>query len=75
MPDFRRGDEGGGERSGHPIGPDTAGAGGCWLGRGYPLRSTMADIEPLDRGDARLLLKDGSRAPCSRRYRRGSRLG
>lgn len=26
-------------------------------------------IEPLDTGDARLVLKDGSRVPCSRRYR------
>lgn len=26
-------------------------------------------IEPLDTGDARLLLKDGTRIPCSRRYR------
>lgn len=26
-------------------------------------------IEPLDTGDARLLLKDGNRIPCSRRYR------
>jgi hypothetical protein len=30
-------------------------------------------IEPLDSGDARLLLKDGSRIPCSRRYRNALR--
>jgi DNA-binding LytR/AlgR family response regulator len=29
----------------------------------------LVQIEPLDTGDARLLLKDGSRVPCSRRYR------
>jgi hypothetical protein len=29
----------------------------------------LEQIEPLDTGDARLLLKDGSRIPCSRRYR------
>ncbi len=64
-------------------------------GRDYPLRITMAaieprmdparfvrvhrswmvnldciaEIEPLDTGDARLLLRDGSKVPCSRRYR------
>ena len=64
-------------------------------GRDYPLRTTMAaieprmdparfvrvhrswmvnldciaEIEPLDTGDARLLLRDGSKVPCSRRYR------
>jgi DNA-binding LytR/AlgR family response regulator len=64
-------------------------------GRDYPLRSTMAALEPrldparfvrvhrsymvhLDRiveiqpqesGDARLVMQDGSRIPCSRRYR------
>ncbi len=64
-------------------------------GRDYPLRATMAgieprmdparfvrvhrsymvnldclaEIEPLDTGDARLLMRDGSRVPCSRRYR------
>jgi hypothetical protein len=64
-------------------------------GREYPLRSTMAaleprldptrfvrvhrsymvnldclaEIEPLESGDARLLMRDGSRVPCSRRYR------
>lgn len=34
-------------------------------------------IEPLETGDARLVLKDGSRVPCSRRYRGtlGTRLG
>ncbi len=63
--------------------------------RDYPLRSTMAsieprmdpnkfvrvhrsymvnldfikEIEPLDTGDARILMKDGSMIPCSRRYR------
>ena len=29
----------------------------------------LSQIEPLDAGDARLLLKDGTRIPCSRRYR------
>jgi hypothetical protein len=29
----------------------------------------IASIEPLDTGDARLHLKDGSTVPCSRRYR------
>jgi hypothetical protein len=29
----------------------------------------LASIEPLDSGDARLHLKDGSTVPCSRRYR------
>jgi DNA-binding LytR/AlgR family response regulator len=29
----------------------------------------LDQIEPLDTGDARLVLKDGSRVPCSRRYR------
>ena len=64
-------------------------------GRAYPLRATMAgieprmdparfvrvhrsymvnldclaEIEPLDTGDARLTLRDGTRLPCSRRYR------
>ena len=64
-------------------------------GRDYPLRSTMAaleprldpsrfvrvhrsymvnldclaEIEPLDSGDARLRMRDGSAVPCSRRYR------
>lgn len=63
--------------------------------RDYPLRTTMAaieprmdpnkfvrvhrsymvnldfikEIEPLDTGDARILMKDGSMVPCSRRYR------
>ena len=27
------------------------------------------EIEPLDTGDARILMKDGSLIPCSRRYR------
>jgi DNA-binding LytR/AlgR family response regulator len=64
-------------------------------GRAYPLRATMAgieprldpgrfvrvhrsymvnldclaEIEPLESGDARLVLRDGTRLPCSRRYR------
>ncbi len=64
-------------------------------GRDYPLRATMAgieprmdpvrfvrvhrsymvnldclvEIEPLETGDARLTLRDGTRLPCSRRYR------
>ena len=64
-------------------------------GRDYPLRATMAgieprldpgrflrvhrsyminlnclaEIEPLETGDARLLMTDGTRLPCSRRYR------
>ncbi|MDQ3271674.1 MAG: LytTR family transcriptional regulator, partial [Pseudomonadota bacterium] len=29
----------------------------------------VAEIEPLDSGDARLRMKDGSQIPCSRRYR------
>lgn len=29
----------------------------------------LVQIEPLDTGDARLLLKDGTHVPCSRRYR------
>ena len=29
----------------------------------------VAEIEPLDSGDARLKMKDGSSVPCSRRYR------
>lgn len=29
----------------------------------------VAEIEPLDAGDARLRMKDGSPVPCSRRYR------
>lgn len=38
----------------------------------------LVQIEPLDTGDARLLMKDGTRVPCSRRYRnalRGDRVG
>lgn len=68
-------------------------------GRDYPLRTTMAaieprldrarfvrvhrsyivnldcvaEIEPLETGDARLRMKDGSLVPCSRRYRSGLR--
>jgi len=64
-------------------------------GREYPLRATMAgieprldptrfvrvhrsymvnldclaEIEPLETGDARLLMRDGTKVPCSRRYR------
>ncbi len=33
----------------------------------------LSQIEPLDAGDARLLLKDGTRIPCSRRYREALR--
>ena len=29
----------------------------------------VSEIEPLESGDARLLMRDGSRIPCSRRYR------
>lgn len=29
----------------------------------------LAEIEPLDTGDARLLMRDGMKIPCSRRYR------
>lgn len=29
----------------------------------------LAEIEPLDTGDARLLMRDGIKVPCSRRYR------
>lgn len=69
-------------------------------GRHYPLRSTMAaleprldprrfqrvhrsyivnldhlaEIEPLDTGDARLRLRDGTQVPCSRRYREALRV-
>lgn len=64
-------------------------------GRDYPLRATMAgieprmdparfvrvhrsymvnldclaEIEPLETGDARLVMRDGTKVPCSRRYR------
>ncbi|HMB56917.1 MAG TPA: LytTR family DNA-binding domain-containing protein [Arenimonas sp.] len=64
-------------------------------GREYPLRATMAgieprmdparfvrvhrsymvnldclaEIEPLETGDARLVMRDGTKVPCSRRYR------
>ena len=70
-------------------------------GRDYPLRATMAgieprldparfvrvhrgyivnldnvsEIEPLETGDARLTLKDGTKVPCSRRYRPALRAG
>ncbi len=33
----------------------------------------LVQIEPLDTGDARLLLNDGTRIPCSRRYRQALR--
>jgi hypothetical protein len=33
----------------------------------------LVQIEPLDTGDARLLLKDGTHVPCSRRYRQALR--
>ncbi len=33
----------------------------------------LVEIEPLDTGDARLKLKDGTVVPCSRRYRAGLR--
>jgi len=33
----------------------------------------LVQIEPLDAGDARLLLKDGTHIPCSRRYRQALR--
>jgi hypothetical protein len=29
----------------------------------------LSEIEPLDTGDARLLMRDGMKIPCSRRYR------
>jgi DNA-binding LytR/AlgR family response regulator len=29
----------------------------------------LAEIEPLESGDARLQLRDGASIPCSRRYR------
>lgn len=32
-------------------------------------RDRIAEIEPLEAGDARLRMKDGSQVPCSRRYR------
>ena len=32
-------------------------------------RDAIAEIVPLDSGDARLVMKDGSAVPCSRRYR------
>ena len=32
-------------------------------------RDAIAEIVPLDSGDARLAMKDGSTVPCSRRYR------
>lgn len=70
-------------------------------GREYPLRTTMAaieprldparfvrvhrsymvnldhiaEIEPLDTGDARLVMRDGSKVPCSRRYRAALKRG
>ena len=70
-------------------------------GREYPLRTTMAaieprldparfvrvhrsymvnldhiaEIEPLDTGDARLVMRDGTKVPCSRRYRAALKRG
>jgi hypothetical protein len=35
----------------------------------------VAQIEPLDTGDARLVLRDGKQIPCSRRYREALRTG
>lgn len=35
----------------------------------------LVQIEPTDAGDAQLLLKDGTRIPCSRRYRQALRDG
>lgn len=35
----------------------------------------LVQIEPLDTGDARLVLKDGTHIPCSRRYRQALRAG
>jgi DNA-binding LytR/AlgR family response regulator len=35
----------------------------------------LLEIEPLDTGDARLLMSNGSRIPCSRRYRASLRAG
>jgi DNA-binding LytR/AlgR family response regulator len=29
----------------------------------------LAEIEPLDAGEARLRMRDGAEVPCSRRYR------
>ncbi|MEO6227694.1 MAG: LytTR family DNA-binding domain-containing protein, partial [Thermomonas sp.] len=29
----------------------------------------VAEIQPLDTGDARIVMRDGSLIPCSRRYR------
>ena len=34
----------------------------------------VASIEPLDTGDARVHMKDGSNLPCSRTYRGGLKL-
>jgi LytTr DNA-binding domain-containing protein len=42
--------------------------------RSYIVNLDFLDqIEPLDTGDARLLLKNGTRIPCSRRYRNALR--
>lgn len=35
----------------------------------------LVQIEPTDAGDAHLLLKNGTRIPCSRRYRQSLRGG
>ena len=38
--------------------------------RGYIVNlDLVTEIEPLEYGDARVLLRDGSRLPCSRNYR------
>ena len=36
---------------------------------------SLARIEPLESGDARVVLKDGTQVPCSRRYRQALRTG
>jgi len=38
-------------------------------GIGTVLLDCLAEIEPLETGDARLLMRDGTKVPCSRRYR------
>ena len=38
--------------------------------RGYFVNlDYLVEIEPLETGDARLQMRDGTRLPCSRRYR------
>ena len=45
---------------------------GVRVHRSYAVNlDAIAEIEPLDSGDARLVMKDGSSVPCSRRYREG----